>query len=145
MGHCRYFRNVLRNSLFLSHMILTIFSKTQRLPLPPFYNSTDGSHPSIDQQHAQRSIQQEVYEVSRRDKCECSVNLQLELEDGELCGVKYQMNSQRAGIFLCEVRQVDISEMNKQHPNGLFRGVQEPAERQGKLFIPLKPVREILF
>lgn len=78
----------------LTHMVLTIFSKTQRVPLPPLYNSTDGSHPSIDQQHAQRSIQQEVNEVSRRDRNECNLKLQLELEDRELCGVKYRIDSQ---------------------------------------------------
>ena len=39
-------------------------------------------------------------------------------------------NSQRAGILLGEVRQVHVGEMNKQHPDGLFRGVQEPEEKK---------------
>ncbi len=43
---------------------------------------------------------------------------------------KYRIDSQRAGILLGEVRQVDISKVDKQHPNSLFGGVQEPAERQ---------------
>ena len=68
IGHCRHFRNVLQLPPYHSHKVLTIFSKTQRLPLPPLYNSTDSSHPSIDQQHAQRSIQQEVNEVSGSDR-----------------------------------------------------------------------------
>lgn len=52
----------------VEHVVLTVFPKTQRVPLPPLDNSTDGSHSGIDEQHAQRGIQQEVNEVSRRDR-----------------------------------------------------------------------------
>lgn len=41
-------------------------------------------------------------------------------------------DSQWAGILLCEIWQVDISKVDKQHPNCLFWGVQEPAERRDK-------------
>lgn len=116
-------------------MVLTIFPKTQRVPLPPFDNSADSSHSGIDEQHAQRGIQQEVNEVSKRDRHmgvieKCSQRLRTGSSVG-FSGffLKYRMDSQRAGVLLCEVGQVDVSKVDEQHPNGLFGGVQEPAGR----------------
>lgn len=105
-------------TLPLTHQVLTIFSKTQRVPLPPLYNSTDGSHPSIDQQHTKRCIQQEVYEVAgenRKSKCRSEVQAFLNsnsISHKSVCNmhnqlaqrktVKHVINSQRTGILLCE-------------------------------------------
>lgn len=58
--------------------------------------------------------------------------MQPEVEDGKLCVFgfflkKHRMDSQRAGVLLREVGQVDVSKVDEQHPDGLFGGVQEPA------------------
>lgn len=45
---------------------LTVFSEAERLPLPPLHDGADGSHAGVDEQHAQRGVQQEVNEVSRK-------------------------------------------------------------------------------
>lgn len=46
----------------------------------------------------------------------------------------YKMFLQWAGILFCEVRQVDISKVNEQHPYGLFRCVQAPAEKVAAVY-----------
>lgn len=118
-------------------MELTVFPKTQRVPLPPLDNSADGSHSGVDEQHAQRGIQQEVNEVSRRDRHmgvieKCSQRSRT--GSSVVCfSFKYRMDSQRAGVLLREVGQVDVRKVDEQHPDGLFRGVQEPAGRSSRL------------
>lgn len=42
--------------------------------------------------------------------------------------------SQWAGILLCEVRQIDISKVDEEHPNCLFWGVQKPAHTRLRYF-----------
>lgn len=51
------------NCITITH---TVFSKTQRVPLPPLNHSTNSLHTTIDHQHAQCCIQQEVDKVSMK-------------------------------------------------------------------------------
>lgn len=112
----------------VSHVALTVFPKTQGVPLPPLNNSADGSHSGVDEQHAQGGIQQEVNEVSRRDRHMGVIEKSSQrLRTGS--SFRCRMDSQRAGVLPREVGQVDVRKVDEQHPDGLFGGVQEPAGR----------------
>ena len=45
---------------------ITVFAKTQGLPLLPFHQDADGAHTHIDEEHAHGGIQEEVDEVPVR-------------------------------------------------------------------------------
>lgn len=45
---------------------ITIFSKTQRLPLLPLHQDTDGTYAHINEKHAYSGVQEEVDEVPRK-------------------------------------------------------------------------------
>lgn len=45
---------------------VTIFAKTQGLPLLPLHQDADGTHPQVDEQHAHGGVQEEVDEVPVR-------------------------------------------------------------------------------
>ena len=130
-----------RKLLFKRRAALTVLPKAKRVPLPPLNDGADCPHASVDQQHAQRRVKQEVDEVSegRRgrgrqrlvqhsgtwvlkthiqytgvttdEKCHTQAEL-LTHTHKQICR-NVGPHSQRAGVFLCKVRQVDIGKVYK--------------------------------